>query len=304
MKETMNSVLTQEDLDSLPDLPSYIEDLKRLDSFDFSDSTTEEIYHRFYDLARIFPLKYEIFKPEKFNTHLYYRVRLNINPNEEDLSLIQTYSYPPSFICKENGRANLKGKSVFYCSNSLRSAIYESKPKGECEGFISVWKGNTTRPIKFGLCLPDKLPDVNEWQLTASDMAEYHYKYLLTYAKDKIPHYQALNDFIATKFISEEKPYYLTSMLSDISLFDKEFWRDCILYPGVLSKGTQCNIAFHPNSVNENLKFEKVFRIRIVSNDNDLISFKIGKVGYIENTHINWRNLNEDEIKLFKENTD
>src|SRR5690606_29329039 len=92
--------------------------------------------------------------PDNFNTHKLFRVRLNIVESREDCSLIQTYSYPPAFVCTENGRANLKGKSVFYCSNDPSAALLEAKPKPGDIAFMSIWKPVVDRKVKFAHCLP------------------------------------------------------------------------------------------------------------------------------------------------------
>ena len=48
---------------------------------------------------------------EKFNGHKLYRVRMeNSFSDSENKNIIQTFSFPPSTVCKTNGRANIKNK--------------------------------------------------------------------------------------------------------------------------------------------------------------------------------------------------
>ncbi len=109
--------LTSEDLASFPDLQAYKSDLEKLESYKFSDLTNAQIHDVIYDLAKTIPGSVGWFEPQNFNYHKFYRARKNIDKNVEDITLAQTYSYPAPKFCFENGRANLKGKSVFYCSN-------------------------------------------------------------------------------------------------------------------------------------------------------------------------------------------
>lgn len=288
-----------EDLKLFPDLEKFINDLEILDNYDFNNLNEKEIYDIYYDYARVLPTNIGWFKPEKFNSLKFYRVRLNIDPNKEDITLAQTYSYPPPKFCFENGRANLKGKSVFYCSNEAKVAVLECKPKEGDEGFLTEWKGTAKRPIKIGQLLPFDLPDENVWNLMAKDSYEFLKTDLPENAKDKFKHFLTLYRFIAHKFITEKKPYSLTSMISWELLYG-QLWRDFILYPSVQLEGTSCNMAFHPNSVNENLQFNKLIKFKVVGFENESPIFNLGKVGIIDNTKMIWRDRTDEETNLFK----
>ncbi|PJJ09828.1 hypothetical protein CLU83_3206 [Flavobacterium sp. 1] len=296
------SDLTTEDLNEFPDFEIYFNGLKTLDDYDFSNLSNREIYDTFYDYAKILPYSYGIFNPQKFNQHIFFRVRLNIDREKEDISLIHTYSYPPSSVCKDKGRANLNGKSVFYCSNNPNAAILECKPKIGDEGYLSFWNGNASRPVKAGICLPYDLPDENEWNIIAKDSFEYLIKSLPYQSKDKFKHFMALYKFISHKFISEKNPYPLTSMLSNEMLYG-DLHRDFIIYPSVLTDTKLCNMAFHPNSVIENLKFEKVLKFKVSDIKDGVIQFNLGKVGFIQNGRIKWRNYLDEETIFFRKET-
>lgn len=288
--------LTIDDLNLFPDFSTYSMNLEKLDKYDFSNLSNEEIYNIYYDFATILPFSYGIFKPAKFNQHKFYRARLNINNQKEDISLIQTYSYPPNYVCTEKGRANLNGKSVFYCSNNPNAAILECKPKIGDEGYLSIWKGNSTKSIKTGICLPWDLSEKNIWNLMAKDSFNHLMKTLPSESKNKFNHFIALYKFINHKFITEEKPYPLTSMISNEMLYG-DLHRDFIIYPSVIAEALLCNMAFHPNSVNENLKFEKVIKFKVVNLKNNEIELVFGKVGQLENTKMIWKNNRLTELE-------
>lgn len=291
--------LYKDDLDNFPDYQTYLENLEKLDKTDYSKMSYDEIYNLFYDLACIIPSRFGFFNPIKFNSNHYFRVRLRKDIGEnEDLSLKQTFSYPPPSILHKNGRANLKYKTVFYCSNNPNTAILESKPEIGDEGYLSIWKGVATRKLKSSICLPYNLTDKNEWHFASKDSFEELKKTLPEKAKDKYNHVISLFKFVANKFVNEKEPYPLTSMISNELLYGRELWNDYILYPSILSDCKRCNIAFHPNIVNENLDLEKIIEFRFGVNSEKSVEF--GKVGYYHENKLIWRKRNDDENYMFK----
>lgn len=300
MNKKRTDKIYQDDLDLFPDIQTYLSSLKTLNKSDFSELTDREIYDRYFDLAHILPTSFGMFNPLKFNSHKFYRVRLkrDIGKNE-DISLKQTFSFPPTSVLKKNGRANLKYKSVFYCSNNPYGAMIESKPEIGDEGYLSVWKGISKKPIKIGICLPNNLTEENEWNLMAKDSFAHLFKTLPKDAKDKFEHFLNLYSFIARKFIKEKEPYPLTSMISDELLYG-DLWRDFIIYPSVLANTNLCNMAFHPNSVLENLTIEKIISFKIVDTKDEQLQFNLGEVGHFEKTKLIWKKRTELDEEIFK----
>lgn len=283
----------------LPDYDIFVEGLKTLDNFDFSNLSREQIYDTFYDYAYTLSTNFGYLSPENFNNRKFYRVRMNVDEKKEDLSLIQTYSYPPPSFCNSNGRINLAGKSVFYCSNDIIPAMLESKPKVGDVGFLSIWKGNTNRKIKVGHYLPHNLRPENSWSKMAEECLQDLRNHLPKELEPKMRHIEALNDFLAKKLIIEKKPYYLTSMLS-WELFYGQLWTDLIIYSSVVSDNKFCNIAIHPNSVNENLSFEKVIIFKVVDITNKIPVVQLRtEVGHLNNSRIEWKTLTNKEMELF-----
>jgi hypothetical protein len=285
----------------LPDYDKFIEGLDTLDKFDFSNSTKEQIYNKFYDYAYALSTNFGYFSSENFNKRKFYRVRLNIDRKKEDLSLVQTYSYPPPFFCSSNGRVNLAGNSMFYCSNELMPAMLECKAKVGDEGFLSIWTGNSNRKIKVGHYLASNLRSDNVWAKMAKESLEDLKNHVTEDLKPKLKHIEALNDFLAKKFVEEKAPYYLTSMLS-WELFYGQFWTDLIIYSSVVSNSQFCNIAIHPNSVNENLLFEKViiFKVAEIVNNIPIVQLNT-EFGHLNNSKIEWKTLTVKETELFNQ---
>jgi hypothetical protein len=298
----MNTRITDFKIASIdfPDLETYLSDLDKLDNFPFDGLSASEIYHKYYDYARTLPLGHGNFNANHFNEFTFYRVRRNLRHAKDNITSINTYSFPPLKACNQNGRANLAGRSVFYCSNNPHAAILESQPKVSDVVSLSVWKGIAKRPIKFGMCLPLNLPEENDFSLAAEDVFNYMINSEPKIAKDRIEHFKALNDLINRKFISEEEPYHLTSMISNEMLFGDTF-HDCIVYASIKSNLKICNLAFHPRSVMENLKLEKVIRLHIIEVENNKVNFNLGKVGFPIGNNFIWKECSTDEIRLFEE---
>tara|TARA_R110001632_G_scaffold122673_1_gene235353 strand:+ start:648 stop:1553 length:906 start_codon:yes stop_codon:yes gene_type:complete len=297
-EEQLKDIYT-EDLENFPDFKVFIENLKELENYNFDNHSTREIYDKYFDLATIFPTVFQMLNIKAFNEQRFFRARLGIDRKKEDVSIKQTYSYPPPSVCNENGRGNIKNKSVFYSSNNPNCAMLEVKPKKGDDGYISVWKGNAKKPVKVGILLPYDLPLQNEWNEMARGSFEYLESSLRNEAKEKLKHFMALYKFIPDRFIREKKPYHLTSMISNELLYGDN-WRDFIIYPSVAAKTHMCNMAFHPNFVNENLVFEKVIRFFITDIVGERAKFNLGKVGYLENNKMIWRESNEEEFKFFE----
>jgi len=288
---------------NLDDYPEFEEYRKRLSSLKLlspENTTFKELPDKFFDAAVTLPQSSVLISPDNFNKQKFFRVRLNIDKESEILDLIQTYSYPPGIVCKDNGRANLKGKSVFYCSNTPTAALLESKPKNGDIAHISWWEPQATRQIKAGVCLPISLNANNDFVKIADQMWRYANNIYKQEAKEKLKHLMELDRFIAERFVEEKPPYFLTSWFSDTMLFGP-FWRDLIIYPSIASNQDYCNMVFHPNTVNQQLKFKKVIEVKINFVDNFRCGFHLGSVGELDKTNLKWTKSDDKEDLLFRQ---
>src|SRR5688572_6645778 len=236
------------ELDKLPDLDTFKKDLEVLFALDKSYLTQAEIRKLYFDKAILLPNALATLPRDSINLLKAFRVRLNIDETLEDLDLIRTFSYPTTCFCKTNGRAYLKNKSVFYCSDTFEAAFAESKPVIGDTGYLSIWKINSDRDVNYAAFLSSTIPDRNIWYKTASE----HQKQMIEHAKnlgnDKSEQLMLLFDFAANIFITETPPYSLTSWIANSILY--EFYGiDFIVYPSFATKNITSNIAFHPNFV-------------------------------------------------------
>lgn len=277
-----------------PKLEEYRNNLQKLYKQNMDGLKYEEIYNLYFDAAIVLQILGGYFVSEKTNGRQLYRVRASSQINElEDLSLIQTYSYPPTNICKNNGRGNIKHKSVFYCADSAVAAVKESNIKENEQCYISVWELQAKRDLNYTSYLPVNLPENNYWE----KIGYLHHNYMLNLNDRNLNYQLELRKFITSKFMFEEFPYPISSLIANENLYYGDHKSDLIIYPSAKTMSDYVNYAFHPNVVNEHLKLKKVFNCKITKFYEDYIQFGVAEVGRLENNRIIWSEpTDEDRI--------
>nr|WP_321357008.1 RES domain-containing protein [uncultured Draconibacterium sp.] len=278
---------------------SFIIKIEEFDKLDLTSKNSKEIGQLYFEYFPLIPYIWFGQKIERFNKHIFYRVRKNINENEEAINLTSTYSYPSSKLCEHNGRANRNGKSVFYCSDNAITAIMECQLKTGDIGYLSIWKPDAKREMRIQYSLPRHLRPDNKWNEVRKDIHPLIEQHLIENYKEKKELYIALINYLFKKFISEKFPYPLTSWLADNYLYS-ENWIDILLYPSVAGGQKDCNMAIHPNSVDDNIKFKKVIKFRVVDAQVDKIAYRPISVGELKNQNIVWRKAQKDEKDFSK----
>jgi hypothetical protein len=290
-----NAVITDKDFFKYPNIESFKEKLAELKTIDFNNTDNKEIEETIFSYLTVVPSLVGKYVQDQFNQFKFYRVRLNVNDQTEDLKLIRTYSYPLPQFCKENGRANLKNKSVFYSTNSALTAIIESKPKVGDIGYLSVWEGNTDREMKAGVLLPKNLNAENEWYLLAKDIYSFVDKNIEKVAMQKSNFFHEALNFIADLFLNEHPPYPITSCISNGLIYGSA-WKDFIIYPSFANKAFTSNFAIHPNVADKYLRFIKVIRFKVIEINDERFLLSTGRVGEIVQNNIEWRTATKEEI--------
>lgn len=285
--------------ENFSDIKSFIENLKEFDKIDLSKKSSNEINDLFFRHIPFIPQTWFGQYIERFNKHTFYRVRKNIKENEEAINLISTYSYPSSKLCKSNGRANLKGKSIFYCSDNATTSIMERQLKVGDVGYLSVWKANAKREIRFQYCLPRHLRHDNKWNEIRLDIHPLIDNYVKENYKAKGDFFIVLINYLFQKFVTEKAPYSLSSWLADRYLYGEE-WIDILLYPSVAGGKKDCNMAIHPNTIEENIDFQKVIKFKVLEVRSDRIQYRPLSVGEVVNQNMKWRKIKESEKDFSK----
>lgn len=287
------------ELADIPDLNIYRMRLAALRKIDMSSFSIDAIQRVFMQFASVCPNTYGYFTPEKFNYHKFYRVRVNIDSKSEDLE--KAYSYPPIHLCKANGRANMKDKAVFYCSNEAWAAIYEAKPKVGDICHLSIWTPKANRNVKFGIALSKKMGKDNIWRMMAEDAYEFAKQHAREHGQNKAAQLEELFEFLADQFLLEKEPYPLTSWLADNILYS-DHKNDFLLYPSIETRGKFCNMAFLPDSADTLLNLEKVvtFIVRNISHDD--LGVGTGKVGEFTGGKVQWHHAGQNELNKYISN--
>ena len=278
-----------------PDLTEYLKRLKALAEYDFSNSSYDDIYNKFYDYALTIPLLNGKFNFEKFNGFKLYRVRIEKSISKyEDMNSIQTYSYPPSSLCSSNGRANIKNKPVFYCTDHPYPAIKECNVEVGDTGFLSVWEVSSSRDLAYTCCLPEVLPITNRWR----EYGTHHHNFLIDRQRNEdsnlLKHKISLRKLITDKFMNEEPPYSISSMLANEYLYNSEI--DILIYPSAKTYQDYTNIAIHPNVVNNRIKCSKILKFKVASVEKEKVTFQFGLTGIVtSNDRIKWQKFKDQD---------
>ena len=288
MKDMLTRTIADDisdDLKKFPSLGSYMKNLYELTTPELKIKSYKEIGELFYKKAILFQQTFGINPKGEFNKQKFYRVRMNISEGE-DPNLIRTHSYPSP--CTTFGRANLIGKSIFYCSNHPGSSISESRGTKDKIGYLSVWEPRAERDVKYGICLPQDLRRENEFNFMSNNTYNFITEDSKQDAGEKAAHLQFYHRFIAERFVKETHPYTLTSWIANEMLYGPQ-WRDFIIYPSVANESYSCNMAFHPNSADTLLKFKKVLEFKVGNASGHDIQMKETKIGEIEHSKMKWR---------------
>jgi len=287
----------EKELNKLPDLNIFQQHLTTLTDLDKSNYSLIEIRKAFFEYAILLPNSLSTLPKDTINLLTAYRVRLNIK-EEEDFDLIRTFSYPNPCFCTANGRANLKRKSVFYCADTFETAFAESKPnKGEI-AYLSIWKINCDRDINYSAFFPANIPAKNVWYNTAIEQQKHLVEYARNIGNDKSKQLELLFQFISELFGSETSPYYLTSWIANSVLYEYH-GIDFVVYPSFITKGVTCNIAFHPNFVDNNFRLDRIFKLIVTEINENGGKYTIEKVGKVLYTNIQWGPPNEADIQEY-----
>jgi hypothetical protein len=287
------------DFERLPEIEKYREGLGLLRTYDFTGNSIFEISKLVAEKTIILPTITSTTEINNLGFSLFYRVRL-IDHNKmgyEDMSNIQSFSYPSASFCTENGRANLKNTSVFYCASTGDAAMQECNIEIGSEGFLSVWSITPGSVLKFGLLLSEDLPKQNPWRLVVDHIYDENFQNLYFIKEGKYSeHMRELRSFLYKQYMYEEKPYPITSFISNRLLYQRDDL-DFIAYPCVKRAHKQINFAFHPNSADQFLNIERVFKFKVTAIDDEGVSYIINGVGDLTDRKIIWRNFKKSDEK-------
>ncbi len=302
MFRSISSPDFQEKLNSLPDIATYKELLFELMRLDKSTLTLQEFSDRYYSTIKILPEIVHQVEPEAMNALHVYRVRC-VKKDEvktPNLSLARSFSYPDPSLQVKNGRANVAGTTVFYCSDDWQTALREMKPEVGDICYLSRWRINCDRKTAYRAYLPYKsIPAENNWHV----LAQKHYEKFLEFTRsnniEKVEHMEFLYNAICEIFTMEKPGYYFSSWLAYNIIF-KHSGIDFLAFPSKQTQFLGSNFAFHPNFVDQFFKLDRVYSMTMKETGENEMSHAFGKVGHMDSTNIQWRIMSELDRNILK----
>lgn len=217
--------------------------------------------------------------PRFINEYLY-RVRTQEPMKYDDeLLRISSFSYVPKKYnqggCPSMGRFNQQGESIFYASLYGTTNLKEMKDEIK-EGdvvYLSKWKIKDNTPIRLYYIYP---PDTNQ----DNSFLNLDLHPLLL---------ENLKEIGGILLDNEEGPNkYLKSSLIGNQIFnfkEKEVSYDAILYPSVLGKKYEYNLAIKPEFVDANMELECVYEAVVKDN---VLSVDCSHIGINKNNRVQW----------------
>lgn len=281
------------ELMELPDLEQYKHNLGVLIKTNMESLTQDEI-HELYCKYAVFSIGRPVqISKDEINKFKFFRVRGGVAVGE-DIFNVGTFSYPKPQFCKENGRANLKNKPVFYCSFNPEAAINESKYRASQDYFMGIWGVSLDRPLSYLQIIPYSLSNNHPLE-TFIDKND---RVSIAFSRNNLPngeHLEYLFDFISERYTEEPYPYCLTSYLSNQMLYENK-GVDCITYPSAQCEKKLMNFAFHPAFVDGNLKLMDIYKYQVIINAEQKPTIFVSHRGEIQGEKIAWKVADENDV--------
>ena len=292
-----------ESIISIPGIEQYKRDLASMYSESRKLNVLQEIGDLFYKAAHT---RYDfiIFGPkDAFNKLFIYRGR---ELEESEANSVKMYSYPPEkyAIC---GRFNIEGKPVFYGSDSVNTAMLESRPKEGCIKYIGIWGVNAVKDVWTTSFVTENLPETNNWKVFA-DRFYGAVTDLSNRWPDKKEQILYGYDWINNLFQIEERPYPLTSWMGNDILYSRNITLniegkinkgavDMAVYPSFVTKKHSSNIAISREFADAYMKLLRVYKVYVHDVKDDECFYHILQVGDVTGDEVKFRDPTPNEDK-------
>lgn len=217
-----------------------LELLKRIEEYknmDLKNTTLEEI-----SLKTLETLNCMIVSGCEFTRgQRLYRVRKVDGDYKDKIKTFQDIWHPPAQLVKKDGRVNLKGNPILYCSTDKNTPIYECNIKeGDCYAIIQYSIKENEKIMGYMVGNQEESTELNE--------------------RGKINN-KIINDFITSEFskpVGEGTEYlYKISNVIAMNFMDLPFC-DAYVYPSVEYYRKGWNVAIKPESAIKKINFDCV----------------------------------------------
>jgi|SRR5579863_198774 len=240
------------------------------------------------------PFETTFTRPYTIDRFPVYRARANIDERSENVYLARTFSYPNPSFCTSNGRANLSRFPIFYCSDVAGTAVAELRPRVGDVVFLSEWIIRCHRQNEHASIFPPTLDFPNPWISIAANQRKGRVVfYEEHFGKEVTTKVDQIFSFLGELFVSEGPPYSITSALAFYLIYGRLI--DYLVYPSFVTRANTCNLAFHPNFVDEFFRIDRVFRLCIDKPLEDGAIVHVTDVAEYRNNVLAWRSPYSDE---------
>lgn len=201
-----------------------------------------------------------------------FRSRKNIDERNEDISNPNTFSYPKSQYCIDNGRANLYGFPVFYASDNAKVTIEELRYEQDDIIFIGEWYTKTNCLTKICFITTQEAIKNGPFR-NLNRIIKINSK-----SKEQVK--------LINLFLKEPFPYSNSSAFSYVAM--NNYQTDIIFYPSNKWLGMYNNLAINPEYVDSNMFLKRVFKVWIQVNSKSHYFIKLKEVGINVNGKVVW----------------
>ena len=204
-------------------------------------------------------------------------------------------SYPNKNIVKQHGRANRKGTSLFYCSNSWLVPFFESQLRSGDAIDVTFWQSKARCLINAAGYCPKTFNDLgstrqvdvrtstglNQQQQELVNKKNEYLARIFTKKDIKIPEIDyRLSVAVAEKMLSEiilTENVEQTDSLLRLKGHDQKRPFDGLMYPSIAMKANGDNFALTPRYAAEHLCFLRAdhFEVLAVDSDKMQITWKV-----------------------------
>lgn len=255
-------------------------------------SNYQEIREQYFSLFGHFHLTVNYFKKEALKSLKVYRSRLCSDVQSPDL--ISEFMHPENDVYSETGRANWKGRNVFYASDSPFCSLTETKAAYEgTEFYIAEWMVDTDsielEKIPYSTYAIGNMDKNNPWNdvlMKQEDFVSWYNNYTKTVEGEMM--YYLISELSKLYTELDKDKYHITAFLADQVIYSSsnQPFPNILIYPSVQSSNS-CNFAIHPDFV-QNMKLNKVLKVKI--NEEKDVGYNVlwSTVGLIEENKVKY----------------
>jgi len=289
-------------LKSIEEIDKGIDEISRIENL--NSNSYEFIRNIFYKLFVFNPILVCFFEKQFFKDLKVFRVRHSKNIG--DIFIPNTFGCPP--LDKNIGfnRASWEERNVFYGGDTPLTSLKETKElyKNDNEFYVAKWGFDYNKfasdKIQISSLVFENIPSDNPWSIIIGNYKKYIEDLKLEMGIDYAEKFIHLIKRVSQLFIDlNETKYPITAFIADERIyFDfhkknlSQIHFPILIYPSVQAEKKNCNFAIHPVFVEQYMKLETVFHIKLDKINSNSLKHSIEKIGLVSDKNtVEWYTL-------------